>query len=73
MYESRDLENFNLVDQAVKKVAIQMYINQAEDQTWSLCRAYLQTLVAVGYGKIIYSKPHIGFNHFLMKLEKILF
>lgn len=62
-------EDLYLIDQAVKSVAMQMHISEAEDRIWSLCGAYSQALITAGYGDVIQTKLQIAINHFLKKLK----
>lgn len=66
-------EELYSVDQAVKPVAMQMHVFEAEDRIWSLRTAYSQAVLAAAYGAIIQTKLQIAINHFLKRLKPFQF
>lgn len=56
-----------LVDQAVRNVAMNGSIAEAEDRVWSLRKNYCDALRSAAYGYIVPDKPQIVINHFHKK------
>lgn len=62
-------EKLNLVNNAVRKVATQMHISDAQDSIWTLQREYRLALNFAGYGDLPDTKPHIAIQHIIKRLD----